>query len=1347
MVDKRVKVTLDADAGRMVTGFRQAEAAAGRFSTSIEKNRASWDKIGDTAMIAGGAMVAGLGLAAKAAIDWESAWAGVAKTVDGTPQQMAELEAGLRGLARELPATHEEIAGVAEAAGQLGVARKDVLGFTETAIALGESTNLSAEEAATSLAQFSNIMGTATREGVEGYERLGSTLVELGNNGASTEKDIMSMALRLAGAGQQIGATEADILAMSNALTSVGIEAELGGGAMSRGLLQMNSAVISGGEELDKFAQIAGMSASEFATAWRKDPIEATNAFIGGLGRIGDSGGDASAALESVGLSGTQNAQVFLRAAGASDLMTQSLKDGSSAWSANTALQEEAAKRYETDASRIQISMNRIKDAMISFGAAVAPVLAGAAEAVAGLADWFGRLPGPVQTFISALTGVTGGTLLLGGAAIKAVGFAQDLSGALTGISGPAGKAGGAIDGANRSMAGVGRWAGYAAGIAAVVTALNAIEDAATPTPASVEEVTSAILDLDRAGNEVTGLKNVNQIFKDLDDQSTLQRALMDTSVGVDGLADAYRRLNDPTALESTNNVIDSMQGWIGMTGDVEKLEGVFKTFGQSLADMPADEAARQFDLMVQSIGGGEATAKRLLELMPAYADKLKQGENAARMAGEGADAMGGDLQGLGTEVETIEDKIERLSDEITGLGDAMLGQRGSARDYQAALDDMASSISENGRTLDITTEKGRANEAALDGLAESTQEWAAATLESGGSAEKVQGILDNGRQKWIDYATSMGMPKREAKALADELFTIPADVKTEFKAAGATEAIGQAGAFGAAIGMIPGSKSSNISAPGAEESRGRVLGLGSSIETLYGKTVQVKEDGATVSEANIRELDGSLLGLPSNKTVTVAEIGSTKSGEMVVQFKNKVYAIPKSKTAQIREQGAGNARAKVMDLNTSIKLLNGKTVKVGEDGAQNATGKIRTMDGAIFGLKGKTVTVREIGATESGGRVVRFKDNIYEVPESRTSNVRANVHGLWDVGALVGQIAGVRDKTVTITAISRKIGSWYSADGNMYSSEGGFHQSFADGGTFRGKQPQIRPAGGAGVTWAEEGAGPWEAFISGHPGKKARSVAILDQVAARLGRATMPLDSVKFASGGVYGDWQKWLRYARRLSAQSRYKFEDGSRKIRVFEDGTAQWRGYGGMDATAARAIRNLNAAQDRYENALNARERRQSQQRSAPVRRAPKKWQHSAEYNRKQAEWARIRQQRSTAQRRSAPRVSAKPKWQHSDYYIRKQAEWAAIRKREAAKPRTGEFTRITPPPPKQHMVVPERWGRFERTPATTSSTSSPMSAQVMEQAIVSAFSRVRVTTTINGRDFQGVINRTAADRKGR
>lgn len=166
---------------------------------------------------------AGLGAVTKAAMDWETAWAGVEKTVDGTASEMDALESSLRSLATSMPATHREIAAVAEAAGQLGIAREDVASFTKTMVQLGETTNLSADTAATSLAQFMNIMGTSAAS----VGRLGATLVALGNDGASTEADIMALSARLAATGAQMRMSEADVMGYANAMASVGIEAEV----------------------------------------------------------------------------------------------------------------------------------------------------------------------------------------------------------------------------------------------------------------------------------------------------------------------------------------------------------------------------------------------------------------------------------------------------------------------------------------------------------------------------------------------------------------------------------------------------------------------------------------------------------------------------------------------------------------------------------------------------------------------------------------------------------------------------------------------------------------------------------------------------------------------------------------------------------------------------------------------------------------------------------------------------------------------------------------------------------------------------------------------------------------
>jgi peptidoglycan hydrolase CwlO-like protein len=235
---------------------------------------------------------------AKASIEYESAFAGVRKTVDGTAEELDAISGGLRSMSLEIPMAVEGLAGIAENAGQLGIAKDSILDFTETIAALSVTTNLSAEEAATSLAKFANVTNMSEKN----YSNLGSSIVALGNNFATTEADIVAMATRLAATGEIVGLTEPQILAVATALSSVGIEAEAGGSAFSKLLKTIDTAVRTGGEGLEEYARIAGMSASMFASAWEQDAVAAVAKFVDGLGRMDEAGGSAVATLNELGL-------------------------------------------------------------------------------------------------------------------------------------------------------------------------------------------------------------------------------------------------------------------------------------------------------------------------------------------------------------------------------------------------------------------------------------------------------------------------------------------------------------------------------------------------------------------------------------------------------------------------------------------------------------------------------------------------------------------------------------------------------------------------------------------------------------------------------------------------------------------------------------------------------------------------------------------------------------------------------------------------------------------------------------------------------------------------------------
>lgn len=322
-------------------------------------------------IVAGGAAVF------KASMDFETAFAGVEKTVDGTEQQMNDLRQSIRDMAKEIPASTTEIAAVAEAAGQLGIETENIEDFTRTMIDLGEATNMSSEQAATEFARLANITGMAQDD----FDKLGSSVVELGNNMATTESEISSMALRLAAQGSQVGMTEAEIVALAGSMSSLGIEAEAGGTAMTTVLKRIDTAVDESGDQLEAFADAAGTSSSEFAKVWENEPIEALDMFISGLGESGEAGENLTSILEDLGISGIRESDTILRLAGSSDTLTEAVELSSGAWEENSALTEEAEQRYKTTESQLKILWNRIKDVGITLGDALIPAVMDAIDA------------------------------------------------------------------------------------------------------------------------------------------------------------------------------------------------------------------------------------------------------------------------------------------------------------------------------------------------------------------------------------------------------------------------------------------------------------------------------------------------------------------------------------------------------------------------------------------------------------------------------------------------------------------------------------------------------------------------------------------------------------------------------------------------------------------------------------------------------------------------------------------------------------------------------------------------------------------------------------------------------
>lgn len=354
---------------------------------------------------------------AQASMDFESAITGVAKTTDLTDEELAAMSDSIKALSTEIPATTEEIAAVAEAAGQLGIQKDVLLDFTEIMTMLGTATNMTADEAATALARFANITGMAT----DNYGRLGSVIVDLGNNFATTESEIVAMGTRLASAGKLAGLTEPEIMALAAAMSSVGIEAEAGGTAMTQTLNAIEKAVAKGGDDLAEFARIAGMSSEEFSSAWKNDAMSALTSFIGGLGKLDEQGESTVLVLEDLGLTGIRQSNMLKALGLAADQMTGAVNTANTAWQQNTALTNEANKRYATAQSRLTMMQNAYNNLKVAIGDAYTPALS---EAYGVGTKVLNEITKFVQANPGVVAAITGLSTALGAAAVAAAAFA-----------------------------------------------------------------------------------------------------------------------------------------------------------------------------------------------------------------------------------------------------------------------------------------------------------------------------------------------------------------------------------------------------------------------------------------------------------------------------------------------------------------------------------------------------------------------------------------------------------------------------------------------------------------------------------------------------------------------------------------------------------------------------------------------------------------------------------------------------------------------------------------------------------------------------------------------------------
>ena len=801
----------------VVTGFKRVRQAAeeyGRVSQGagktawnyIAKHAGELDQIGTKLLGLGALGAVAMGGLGKAAMDWESAWAGVTKTVDGSREQMSGLETDLRNLAKELPASHQEIAAVAEAAGQLGVHVDDVAAFTKTMINLGETTNMSAEEAATTLQRFMNVMGTSTSN----VDRLGSTIVGLGNSFATTEAEIATMAQRIAGVGRQLGMSEGDVLGFAAAMSSVGIEAEAGGTAISMSMKKIDAAVREGGDGLSEWAKLAGVSAGEFKRAWGDDAATAMASVVEGLGGVVASGESAAAVLDDLGIKGIRESDVMNRLALATqeagseqNLLRDALEMAAREWEANNALQLEAEKRYETRAAKAQIAINSIKDEAITLGQYLLPAIDSLLQAATSAAEGFGALPDGIKESVLGIAGITTAAALAAGGLLKLVVAVSNAKVALAalGISART---------ATIAMGAIGL-ALTAAG--AVLGAWMSRQAEAT---ARAREYTDAI----RTQGQIIGETTRQMAAQQLEESGLLKWA-KEAGVSLDALTEAA--LGSKPALDEVNRTLDEYVAALerkvaANQAEIDSLSG--------RGDLDSSEVARLNDLInandelnariSERVGLNNDIRGALAEESAVVQEAAEAGLRLAEASGQAGDAAQKNAEAQQRNAEAYAE-VEQAAAELLAItqeyGNYLLDLSGSQIAVEESIARLEAGFDGLADGLDLSTEAGRKNQEALDSLARSSMSYIETLVEGGASADEVAAATERARAAWERGAAQAGMTEDRVKELSAAYFGIPDDVNTETTVTGDDDAKRRVSELNERIKALPESKQSEIKA------------------------------------------------------------------------------------------------------------------------------------------------------------------------------------------------------------------------------------------------------------------------------------------------------------------------------------------------------------------------------------------------------------------------------------------------------------------------------------------------------------------------------------------------------
>lgn len=656
--------------------------ASEKHAQSLSTTRYALYDVAGTATIAGVAM-AGLATAVFATgIAWERDFANVIRTasLDGDVEKIKELREQFVELNQTLPVAASQIAEIGALGGQLGIDSSGLQDFTTVVAQLTATTDLSAEAAGTALGRFQALMGVPSSE----FSNLASSILKVGVNSVATETQIVNTATQISSMGRFAGLSADQVVGLAGALASVGAQPELARGTVTRVFTIMSKAIADGGERLDTFARISGMSAAQFKASWGTEAFAGTfQAFLKG---IDAEGGNAVQTLNDLGISSVRDVPLVMRLGDAMGTVNRSFADAKTGYKDNTELANQYSIVAETMAAKLQLLANNFQQFLVALADGGA-VFGGVVDGATDLLKWLTELAntpfvGEVLQWGVVLMGVVGILLLVAGSLARTAGAIIGLSQAYTGLAISSGSANAQLGASAGMMNALGLSGGKATvAIRALGVAMKAL---------SVIGLALVLPEIAKWADD--SIKSMTGVSREFDDTAA--------------------RFAESTAFEISSGTDNPIARWAREAG--EGL-GLFAYEGQrdlqDLQDAMMDAAsggqaevlAGQFEILANAT---DWDLSRITREMPGLADamdkagisvtQLKDGtfeyKNAAEQVVEPMDAATVAANALATEQAAAEAATDALAaslglmpEELAGLQEALTAGSGKFFDFAEA--------------------------------------------------------------------------------------------------------------------------------------------------------------------------------------------------------------------------------------------------------------------------------------------------------------------------------------------------------------------------------------------------------------------------------------------------------------------------------------------------------------------------------------------------------------------------------------------------------------------------------------------------------------------------------------